>query len=370
MHPSEPTPETESRPTRSVGGVLVIGLTALGLATLLNAAALLETANLQDLDSPVRTVGVAVMERIATFSEWTRLDLPRRWLDTALGRNQDEPIAVTVPETTTTTLLSSTTSMTTTTVVIDPGAGTSTTTGAPETTTTTAPPRFTPSAEDPMEMWIIGDSLVKVFGPELANLAFDTGVVDPTVDYRVVSGLVARDYFDWPDLISRRMPELLPDVVVVLFGGNDHQAIPTGGTPIYEHTPEWVEAYRELVGEAMDLILALGADHIYWVGLPVMQPEDVNASVPDMNFSYLAEAAERTAVTFVPAYDLFTDESGQYASHLRDEEGELRRMRSSDGEHFEPAGARRLAIHVLRYLTVDWDLGVDFGPLVACPPSC
>lgn len=363
----EPTPDTESTPTKSAGAVFVIGLTTLGLATVLNAASILQTAERQDVDSPIRTVGVAVMERIVTLSEWTRLDLPRRWLDTALGRNQDDPGP---EEVTTTTVLAVPTSTTTTQAPVDSGVTTTTTTEVPTSTTTTlAAPRVV-AADDPMAMWIIGDSLVKYFGPELANLAFDTGVVDPTVDYRVVSGLVARNYFDWPDYVGDRMPVVAPDVVVVLFGGNDHQAIFVDGVRIEEHTPEWMEAYRGRVAEMMDLILSLGADHIYWVGLPVMRDDDINASVPELNLAYAAEAEERDAVTFVPAYDLFTDESGDYTTHLRDDEGELRRMRSADGAHFEPAGARRLATHVLRYLSVDFDLGVDFGALVPCPPSC
>ena len=364
MQTIDTTPDTESRPLKSAGSVLVIGLISLGLATLLNAASILQTADRQDPDSPIRSVGVAVMERVVTVSEWTRLDLPRRWLDTALGRNQDE----TTPEEITTTVVGGPTSTTTTQAAVDPGDTTSTTDST--LSTTTVPPRHIATADDPLAMWIIGDSLVKVFGPELANQAFASGVVDPTVDYRVVSGLVARNYLDWPALIGQLMPDVQPDVVVVLFGGNDHQTIPNHGTPIYEHTPEWVEAYRDLVAEVMDLILGLGADHIYWVGLPIMRDDDINATVPDMNRAYAAEAAERPDVTFVPAYDLFTDESGNYSSRLRDEEGELRRMRSGDGAHFEPAGARRLAIHLLRYLSVEWDLGVDYGPVVPCPPSC
>ena len=264
-----------------------------------------------------------------------------------------------------TTVTSTTPATTTTSAIVSP-----TTTGPIETTTSTLPPRSVATADDPMKLWIIGDSLVKLFGPELANLTFDTGVVQPEVYFRVVSGLVRPDYFDWPALIRQRMPELAPDVVVVLFGGNDDQTITRDGVGIEEHTPQWTEAYRDLVGAAMDLLLDEGATHVYWVGLAIMRDREVNRSVIDMNSAYAAEAAERPAVTFVPAYDLFTDESGGYTSYLRDYEGELRRMRSGDGAHFEPAGAYRLALQVLRYIAVDWDLGVDVGPVVTCPPSC
>src|SRR3990170_818312 len=98
MQTIDTTPDNESRPLRSAGSVLVIGLISLGLATLLNSASILQTADRQDPDSPIRSVGVAVMERVVTVSEWTRLDLPRPWLDTALGRNQDEAVPVLEPE--------------------------------------------------------------------------------------------------------------------------------------------------------------------------------------------------------------------------------------------------------------------------------
>src|SRR3989304_8467928 len=88
MQTIDTTPDNESSARRSAGSVLVIGLISLGLATLLNAASILQTADRQDPDSPIRSVGVAVMERVVTVSEWTRLDLPRRWPGPALGGEQ------------------------------------------------------------------------------------------------------------------------------------------------------------------------------------------------------------------------------------------------------------------------------------------
>ena len=82
------------------------------------------------------------------------------------------------------------------TIVFDPG-GTTTL----QATTTTEPPvkeRTTPSAADPAELLILGDSDAGTFGPYLKTLLDATGIVTTTVDYKVSSGLSRPDFFDWP----------------------------------------------------------------------------------------------------------------------------------------------------------------------------
>jgi lysophospholipase L1-like esterase len=334
----------EGRRAWAAGHVLVTGLICLGLATFLNAASLLKTAERQPLGG-TRTVAVGIMGPLADISGVLLLDRPRRLVDRGLGRYTppaDEPTVVADP------------------VVIYPegwntSSTTSTSTPGETTTTTTAPAGLREiTAAEPMKLWIIGDSFVELFGPALENDAADTGVMRTEVDFRFISGLVRSDYFDWPAHITRRLPEVQPDAVVVMFGGNDGQPLTWQGTELQPDTPEWLEVYHGLVGEAMDVLLT-GTTRVYWVGLPIMRDDRFTQRVIGFNRVYEEEAAERPGVVYVNIFDLFKDENGRYSTYLRTDSGNLLDMRMDDGAHFTWNGAYRLSGFVLEAIASEWD---------------
>jgi hypothetical protein len=326
----------------AAGHVLVTGIVCLGLATLLNAASLLKTAERQPLGSTTRALAVGIMEPVSEVSEVLRLDTPREALERAMGRRTgrneapDQPLEP---------------------VVIRPIESTATTPPgeAATTTTTTIPAAATRTAteEDPIKLWVIGDSFVELFGPAISNDAAETGVIVPEYDFRFISGLVRRDYFDWPAHITSRLPEVNPDAVVALFGGNDGQATTIDGVLREPETPEWLEMYHERVGEMMDLLLA-DAARVYWLGLPIMRDEQFTERVRMLNEVYRSEAEARAGVTYVDTFALFQDENGEYSTYLRTDSGDLLEMRTPDGAHFSWNGAYRLSEHVLETMAPDW----------------
>ncbi len=222
-----------------------------------------------------------------------------------------------------------------------------TTTGAP---TTTVPTFRSVTADEPLTMWIIGDSFLELFGPALVNRSADTGVIDAEVDFRYVSGLSRPDYFDWPAYIADQLPEVSPDAVVVMFGGNDAQDVEYGGERFDVGTQAWVDLYAIRVAEAMDVLLT-GTDRVYWIGLPIMKSDRFTTNAQTMNAAYEAAAAARPAITYVSSFDLFTDEDGAYSAYL---DGKL--MRFTDGAHFVWNGAYRLADAVLPVIAADWNI--------------
>jgi len=333
----------EGRRAWAAGHVLVTGLICLGLATFLNAASLLKTAERQPLGA-TRTVAVGIMDPLADISGVLLLDRPRQSVDRALGRYtppEDQEPADADP------------------TVIHPegwNPSSSTTTSPDEgaTTTTAAPADLREiTAAEPMKLWIIGDSFVELFGPALENDAADTGVMATEVDFRFISGLVRSDYFDWPAHITQRLPEVLPDAVVVMFGGNDGQPLTWQGTELQPDTPEWLEVYHGLVGEAMDVLLT-GTTRVYWVGLPIMRDDRFTQRAIGFNRVYEEEAAERPGVVYVSIFDLFKDENGEYSTYLRTDSGDLLDMRMEDGAHFSWNGAYRLSEFVLQAIGTDW----------------
>jgi hypothetical protein len=333
----------EGRRTTPAGHVLAAGVLFLSLATFLNAASLLKTAERQPAGA-VRTLAVGVMSPLAEMSGLLLLDRPRQWLDSALGRQPaatpDEPGVAGPPVT-----------------ILHPegGDGPGTTTTLPAVSTTTEPPGdlTTPTPDAPMKLWVIGDSFVELFGPALQNDAADTGVIESEVDFRFISGLVRPDYFDWPAHLAQRLPEVQADVVVAMYGGNDGQSIFVGGRELVSESPEWYEEYHERVGTIMDLLLT-GATRVYWVGLPIMRDDRFTEVVGGMNQVFEEEAAERPEVVYLDTFELFSDENGEYSTYLRTNSGDLLDMRTEDGAHLSWNGAYRLSWFVLNAIADEW----------------
>ena len=88
---------------------------------------------------------------------------------------------------------------------------------------------------------------------------------------------------------------------------------------------------------------------VIWVGLPA-----IRGTKPTSDISYLdelySERAEKAGIVYVNVWDGFVDDQGRYAAQGPDFEGQTRRLRAGDGEHFTKAGAVKLASYVDRDL--------------------
>jgi uncharacterized protein len=206
----------------------------------------------------------------------------------------------------------------------------------------------TPTREDPLRLWVGGDSMAQVFGQSLVSASEATGLVEPTLHYEMASGLTRRDYYDWPRALNAAMADRDPDVVVVVFGVNDAQGIVLAdGTPIQEVAdPRWVVEYRRRVGALMD---QLRADDrmVIWVRQPPMREPGYGARMALVNQAYADEAASRPWVTLVDPASVLGDPTGAYADVVTDAAGTPADVRQSDGIHLTAAGGELLAAQVL-----------------------
>lgn len=318
------------------GVVLVVLVGGLFLGLLLNASDILRTAQRQDLGWQ-RTIGVALMQPVAQVSHMLFLDRPRAALDSLTGRAPAGPAA--------------------TTTTIAPGAPATSTTGPPATTTTL--PELTRrevTAEEPLIMYIGGDSMVGQFGPMLDNRAARGGLVESEFVFEFESGLSRPDFLDWSARLEQASSEMDPDVFVLYFGGNDAQAIyQPGGVWIDFDTPEWETEYRRRVDGVMTQLEDAG-HWVYWMGLPIVRSETFRPRVELLNEIYESEAADHPRVTFIEAWSVFQGPDGGYSEYLTDADGNLVDMRLDDGVHYTTAGAIRLAEVVYGVLAEDWDL--------------
>ncbi len=247
------------------------------------------------------------------------------------------------------------------TVVSDGTPTTLAPTTLPATTTTELPVKevVAPSAADPAEVLILGDSDAGTFGPYLKSLLDGYGMATTSLDYKVSSGLARPDFFDWPARMREVVPQINPDIVIATFGGNDAQGLrnldeswAVEREPSADDT-EWREEYGRRVGDAMDY-LSDGNRTLIWVGIPNDNNPEVTARLKVQDEVVRAEAAKRPKVVFIDTWKRFSGRNGGWAEFVVDpRDGEGKDVRADDGFHLNQSGAEILAIDIAEAVKSD-----------------
>lgn len=217
--------------------------------------------------------------------------------------------------------------------------------------------------EEPHRVLILGDSFAATGIGALLEKKLDA---HPRVEcYRKgksSSGLARPDFFDWPDQARRQLELREPDLVVVILGGNDGQALTRhdngeGRRVAWDHE-DWAEAYRERVD---DFLADLSADgrKVLWLGLPTMGLRSLEEKL------VLIRGIQEDAVEalgdqgmYLDTAPFVTNEQGDLLTQARvGSRNKLQNLRAKDRIHFTMAGSKLFADRV--YPSVLEALGVD-----------
>jgi hypothetical protein len=304
---------------------------ALSLAALVNADALVDRADRKAL-GPERDRSLAIwhpVQDVASVSQMTRL----RDLGDWLAGNEDEG-----------------------------GEGVPLADG----TTTSVPPEVVrptlraPTSEEPLRVLIAGDSIVRDAGDAFLQVAGDTPLLETTLHYENATGLTRPDFYDWPAALADDAATHRPEVVLVLFGGNDSQGIiaPDGSTHPDPGSAGWRAEYARRVAGVMDI---LRADDrlVWWIGLPPMRDDGFDRRARMMNEIYREAASTRPWVTYLDTTETFGDANGRYIERSVDEGGQPVDLRQDDGVHLSQPGATRLARILLGLIDTELQAGRD-----------
>ncbi len=337
----------------SAGQILVVGAIALIGAAFLNSRTLLDMAERQPFGWQ-RTVAVGVTKPLYTVSRWTGLAKPGQAVDHVRGRNTGSADSFDALTTSTVPTPSSVAVPTTSRggAVATEAAPTSTATTVP--VPTTVAPLRTPTAAAPLNLWVGGDSMAAEVGQSLTRIAGETGVITPTLDARISTGLTRPDYFDWPQHLIDIVNQQNPEVMVVMFGANDAQKMKLDGKVYDVSTPEWQAEYRRRVDAVMGFLTQGGTRHIYWVGQPVMRAGDFDQKQIILEGIYREEAEKHPGVTFIHIRTMFAGPDGAFSAYLPDANGKQVLMRAQDGVHFSLTGANRVGALVLQTIQADY----------------
>ncbi|WP_419932824.1 DUF459 domain-containing protein [Candidatus Poriferisodalis sp.] len=360
---------TDRRSGMPAGKVLLAGALALALAIVLNSQQLLREAQQKPFGAE-RDVSVAVWEPVEGASSAVGLHLPRLWVDEAFGRSVTDPGATadsfsadagggTVEETRGDAAAADPDSagvVVASAAVSSQGADQAVSADGPATIAPVTTVAWFPTPAEPLRLHIMGDSMVQFFGHVMVGLANDTGVIEASTEHQLSSGLSRPDFYDWPTRIVEVMAAEDPDAVVLMFGGNDAQAIVVDGQIARRFSDAWVAEYSARVGHVMDLVTTDPDRVLIWVGQPIMEDPTYDSRMQQVNEIFRAEAAKRDRVHYVDTRNLFRGPNGGFSRYVADADGQLADVRLTDGVHLSTLGGRWLSQVLLDELGLFVDL--------------
>lgn len=190
---------------------------------------------------------------------------------------------------------------------------------------------------------VIGDSLGQTLAEGLTDSFADQPEVSILRESKADTGLVRDDFYDW----TKATQDLLAsgkriDFAVMMIGSNDRQTLRDGKGGAFEPlSPEWKQAYANRI-EAIASMFRDKKIPLVWVGLPVLKSERLSADATAFNDLY-REYAGKDGATYIDVWQAFANEAGEYSPTGPDVNGQIVKLRASDGVHFTEAGALKLA---------------------------
>lgn len=129
--------------------------------------------------------------------------------------------------------------------------------------------------DDPLRVYIGGDSLADVYGQNFAERLAESGKVSTYVDSRPSSGLVNTKFFDWNKQAKSITAKYEPELFFFIIGTND--------ASIVKSNPEDYESlYIEKLVELTDNLSTSGQP-IYFILAPNMKDPTLNKNVVKLN---------------------------------------------------------------------------------------
>jgi hypothetical protein len=185
-------------------------------------------------------------------------------------------------------------------------------------------------------------------------------------------GLSRLDLFDWLAKIEAVMKSKQPDIVVIMMGVKDRQAMriqlkaaisseepdwnqddagndAPAFTVIQPDAPDWNREYARRVGAAMDIMLTAGVKRIFWIELPDMRSPAIQRDCLLINSLIQKEAASRPKVVFQPSKKLLSQTPGAFSPYIYDANGMPLQIRDAEGVNLDRNGAALLAHEIISH---------------------
>lgn len=197
------------------------------------------------------------------------------------------------------------------------------------------------------EFLLIGDSLMQgvavALNKDLKNLGLK--VVDLS---KQNTGLSYKSYFDWAKETTKTLQNNKKiKYLVVLLGANDPWDIKKGGIYHRFNSKSWLEIYTQRVEEILKIAAKYNAK-VLWYEIPPVKKDDLNKKLSILNQIYSQEILKNKGI-FINT-KLFFSKNDAYSAYIKDENNKSIKVRSDDGVHFTPSGAKEMSKLLLEYI--------------------
>ncbi|ECL9136207.1 DUF459 domain-containing protein [Campylobacter jejuni] len=197
------------------------------------------------------------------------------------------------------------------------------------------------------EFLFIGDSLMQgvaiALNRDLRNL--NLKVTDLS---KQNTGLSYKSYFNWSKATNEAFVKNSNiKYLVVLLGANDPWDIKKGGNYHHFGSPSWIDIYTNRVDE----IIKIAKKHkakVFWFEIPPVKKEDLNKKIQVLNKIYSNEILKNKEI-FINT-KLFFSVNDEYSAYIKDENNRSIKVRTDDGIHFTPSGAREMSKLLLEHI--------------------
>jgi lysophospholipase L1-like esterase len=170
------------------------------------------------------------------------------------------------------------------------------------------------------------------------------------------TGLSASWFYNWPAHLKSDLHKYRPNLVVIMFGANDEQALAVGGVSQPFGSAKWHSAYVARVRKIDSMVTKAGA-YAFWVGLPIAAPKSYSQGLRALNAIYAQIATSNPGVTFQPMWHLLATKGGNYRGGA-DVNNVQSALRVSDGIHFTSTGELVIGTFVARQLATVYNVNL------------
>jgi uncharacterized protein len=205
---------------------------------------------------------------------------------------------------------------------------------------------------DTIRIAFAGDSIVDNYWSGVTRIVDVNPCLKTTVKLgrfaRNGTGLTRGDRVYWPREIKRIDDSFRPTISVLSIGLNDRQFIVDGnGSHTAWGAPDWSEKYRHELAEFLEATVA-GKAIVLLVGMPAMRDNTDNVDIAEKNalFAATVEVIGDPRLHYVEPWKLHPAGPETFSSYGADKSGRLVQIRTSDGQHFTPAGEDLVAAYL------------------------
>ncbi|ENL4417180.1 DUF459 domain-containing protein [Campylobacter coli] len=199
------------------------------------------------------------------------------------------------------------------------------------------------------EFLFIGDSLMQGVAIALNRDLIDLGLKANDLS-KQNTGLSYKSYFDWAKATKEAFAKN-PNIkyLVVLVGANDPWDIKKGGVYHRFGSDSWIDIYTYRVNEIINIAKQHQAK-ILWFEVPPVKKDELNEKIQILNKIYSEEILKNKQI-FINT-KLFFSVNDEFSTYIKNENNKSVKMRTDDGNHFTPNGAKEMSKLLLEHITI------------------